>query len=82
MMNDWIDIKEEFPERDQEILLRCLRYNYGSLKPLKYTIVGTMDENGSFRWLTSNGMGLYPIDGDIIVTHWMLLPEPPKGEIK
>ena len=86
----WISVKDKFPEDDQEVIL-CTRETetYGKhrekKKIYKNIYIGYFD---GYEWLTSYCHGCeyifkmnekYPNE-TIEVTHWMPLPEIPKGE--
>ena len=84
VVNDdgWISVKDRLPERDKEVLLIV----HGWEDRLYYT--GCLHRQEAERsWLT--GIESKASDWKIwgfsylrepIVTHWMPLPEPPKGE--
>ncbi len=81
-VQEWIPVTERLPERDKEVLLIV----HGWEDRLYYT--GCLHRQESERsWLT--GIESKASDWKIwgfsylrepIVTHWMPLPEPPKGE--
>jgi hypothetical protein len=63
----WISVEERLPESGERVLIM--------FKPLEG------EENISIGWLTKSGFDCY--DDSVYffrsVTHWMPLPEPPKG---
>lgn len=65
----WIPVTERLPEKDADVL--CCRGNHiGALRDV-YTY------KGDGKWEDSYGFWNYTdIEG---ITHWMPLPEPPKG---
>lgn len=81
-VQEWIPVTERLPERDKEVLLIV----HGWEDRLYYT--GCLHRQEAERsWLT--GIESKASDWEIwgfsysrepIVTHWMPLPEPPKGE--
>lgn len=81
-VQEWIPVTERLPERDKEVLLIV----HGWEDRLYYT--GCLHRQEAERsWLT--GIESKASDWKIwgfsylrepIVTHWMPLPEPPKGE--
>ena len=66
-VQEWISVKDRLPEKNRKAVLIALRW--------KETDIGWYDKNDKC-WQSEfiNSYG----DGD--VTHWMPLPEPPKGE--
>lgn len=69
--NEWISVEEILPKNDEEVLV-CA-YN----SKLKFSTVFIDEYNdegkwGEFSWLYDDYVWS--------VTHWMPLPEPPKGE--
>ena len=67
----WIPVTERLPEKAADYLCRCIVNNYDNMPfymVLRYILV---DTNPHFQHETKGGMK---------VTHWMPLPEPPKGE--
>lgn len=65
-MSEWISVKERLPEEGEVILTRD---KYGHLRDR------TLKRVGKMMLFTPDGME--PIRH---ITHWMPLPEPPKGE--
>ena len=65
-MPEWISVKERLPEEGEVILTRD---KYGHLRDR------TLKRVGKTMLFTPDGME--PIRH---ITHWMPLPEPPKGE--
>lgn len=69
--NEWISVEDRLPEAGQEILGYFARFEY-----VKTTsIVASTDGTIMFEWWN----GKYKLEGSEL-THWMPLPEPPKGE--
>ena len=68
----WISVEERLPELEEEVLVCDIDNdrNYKDVWSLED------DEDGGVVWAGKNGEW-YSLDE---VTHWMPLPEPPKGE--
>ena len=62
----WISVDERLPERMKPVLV-CIK---GYLKKPIMVVSEMLEENGA-RWSACAGF---------TVTHWMPLPEPPKGD--
>ena len=75
--NEWISVKDRLPNKDGEYL--CYRYSAvvgGHCDLLRYGTIYDNDKERTFYFFDSDY-------GDVEaqnVTHWMELPEPPKGE--
>lgn len=68
-MNEWISINERFPHKGQQVLV------WFANSPEPYIDCWTFDNsNQYFR-------DFKPARGDMNVTHWMPLPEPPKETV-
>jgi len=63
---EWISVDERLPERMKTVLV-CIK---GYFKNPIMVVSEMLEENGA-RWSACAGF---------TVTHWMPLPEPPKGE--
>lgn len=65
--SEWISVEERLPEADTDVLvITC----HGSFKVARCNIY----HNGTLvLWMTNDGLG------EKAITHWMPLPEPPKG---
>lgn len=62
--NEWISVKDRLPEIGKKVL---------AYRPsMYYEFIQTI-YHGSEMW--ENG---YDIKGDMVITHWMPLPEPPE----
>lgn len=86
-MAEWISVKDRLPEKDGEYLCCLLRkrneQNY-YIKIVEYSHgseildFSTIHRYTCEAWLGyDSDFGYYKIDN---VTHWMPLPNPPKGE--
>ena len=67
----WIPVTERLPEKAADYLCRCTVNDFDDMPfymVLRYIVY---DKNPHFQHETKGGMK---------VTHWMPLPEPPKGE--
>lgn len=65
--SEWISVEERLPEADTDVLvITC----HGSFKVARCNIY----HNGTLvLWMTNDGLG------EKAITHWMPLPEAPKG---
>lgn len=71
---DWISVKEKLPENNQRVLAYC-----GKTKKYFVGNVMTRQFSDGVRWRHEGAKGaMYTVTSK--VTHWMPLPEPPKGE--
>lgn len=65
---EWISVEERLPEVDTNVLVITAN---GSFKVARCNLY----KNGTLvLWATNDGLG------ERAITHWMPLPEPPKGE--
>lgn len=71
-MSEWISVKDRLPPKHTAVI--CL-IKYA--KPDKWYTYALMVKSED-RW--NQFWGEEPLHEDYIVTHWQLLPEPPKGE--
>lgn len=62
-VNEWISVEERLPD----IGIRCLCWTGSCFQIAKY--------KGEDKWFTD----YHTIEGKRLFTHWMPLPEPPKG---
>lgn len=89
-VQEWISVDDRLPDSDQDVIL-CTREietygkHYEKKKIYRNIYMGYFD---GYEWLTSYCHGCeyifkmnekYPNE-TIEVTHWMPLPQPPKGE--
>ena len=63
---EWISVEDKLPEEYQQVLA----YYYGDVYVLAYY-------DGGFKDFDEQG---YPDEPFEDISHWMPLPEPPKGE--
>ena len=90
-MNEWISVNDRLPENLQEVIVtfenHCPEMYYLNIKDKPLTGVCVYFK-GKWYWyssVTSDVLGEYgkydgeEVDRDIEITHWMPLPEPPKG---
>lgn len=69
--NEWISVDDRLPDDGRNYLCRCIingNTEYPFFMVLHYILI---DENPHFQ---------HECDQGLKVTHWMPLPEPPKGE--
>lgn len=77
-MPQWISVKERLPERNGEYIVTACDEGepYDEIIWNDTVVVWAEYYKGCWIWEENNTE--YSLDG--IVTHWMPLPEPPKGE--
>lgn len=73
-IQEWISVEERLPEYGDKVLVCYTREDYVGIGVLQKGFE-FMDEKDQDYWLWSGEE--YPLDE---FTHWMHLPEPPKGE--
>ena len=67
-VQEWISVKDRLPEADKYVLVIT---DSGSVKTARCNFY----KNGTeVCWATNDGLG------ERAITHWMPLPQPPKGE--
>ena len=87
MQNEWTSVKDRLPEKDGQYLCVCSAFQYSS----PYIITSWFSENlykvDKYDFFNRKGKsGFYEYDSEWgyfehnNVTHWMPLPELPKGE--
>lgn len=79
---EWISVKDRLPEEDGCYLTYASDSTAGFVVTFRFAEDGeSVDEEDLYRlknvWYDYGEYGYYPIEG---ITHWMPLPEPPKGE--
>lgn len=74
-MNEWISVKDRLPEDEDEIVLVIAsgKPKHNITLNRAYELANYSPEEG---WILTE----YPEWECATVTHWMPLPEPPKGE--
>ena len=76
-MAEWIDVNERLPELYERVIIAMkLKYEYETEWEYE-TDVAIHKGDYAADWETFND---WDEGQEIIVTHWMPLPEPPKGE--
>lgn len=70
-MAEWISVKDRLPKH-HEFVIAATKTFYGGLLESEKSIVTRFDEKRGFEF--------WDKEGRYFVTHWMPLPEPPKGE--
>ena len=69
MMNDWISVKDRFPEPNEPVVTYGRRGSIG---------IGYITEGSISTYRRIHRLYFYARYGDRLPTHWMPLPEPPK----
>ena len=74
----WILVKDRLPEVFVPVLVKYLNYNDGSASPT-YVDTAVLLEGDVWYWWEGD---LADCDNEVkcTITHWMPLPQPPKGE--
>ena len=74
-VQEWISVKDRLPDACGFPCLLCGKNSFGQIRVFE-GFTGYM-ERGKFEWHSNHK----DIDIDVwTITHWMPLPEPPKGE--
>lgn len=63
-MMEWISVKDRLPEIGEKVLAYRPSMYYTVVQTIYYGVEGW--ENG------------YDLSGNMVITHWMPIPEPPK----
>ena len=75
-MSEWIDVKDRLPEKFTSVLCHCK----STCREGECATIGSFD-NGF--WFLQDGVGRQSFPHHYWeVTHWMPLPEPPKGVVE
>ncbi len=69
-MAEWISVKDRLPEKEQEVLCYCGEFIGDLIKVYTYM--------GNDKW--EDDYGYFGSAKEEGISHWMPLPEPPKGE--
>lgn len=72
-MNNWISVKDRFPEDGEYVLCWYEYFRYGNYNCMYKTYGIGCQYNGTWIGEVSNGVKCK-------VLYWQPLPEPPKGE--
>lgn len=72
---EWISVNDRLPERRDFVLVACL-----FVPESRYEVPRIAELRRSGMWYSDDGCGIPLQARGIKVTHWMPLPEPPKGE--
>ena len=67
-VQEWISVKDRLPENDQWVLCFMKDKSFGTLRVFQWNYIDWQWNDGN-KWYDEND-----------VTHWMPLPQPPKGE--
>lgn len=83
-VQEWISVKDRLPEKSGEYIVCCddsfCSYGEGIWYQSGVVVCAGVDVgiNEGICWEWQENGTIYDLDG--IVTHWMPLPKPPKGE--
>jgi hypothetical protein len=84
---EWISVKDRLPEEDQYVLVADFQFDLDVRFAQEYYFIGKYLKG---RWIANTSEAFVSVDagwnGGVIssdvnqddVTHWMLLPKPPK----
>ena len=67
-VQEWISVKDRLPENDQWVLCFMKDKSFGTFRVFQWNYIDWQWNDGN-EWFDEKD-----------VTHWMPLPEPPKGE--
>ena len=73
-VQEWISVDDRLPDQSGEVLVIV------SGNPQKNITLNCAYELAEYDPYSGWIMGMWPEWEDAVVTHWMPLPEPPKGE--
>lgn len=77
-LNGWISVKDRLPEKDENYIVTVCDEGCSAGEGIWYSTVVVVAEYYKGSWTWYDGGHEYSLDG--IVTHWMPMPNPPKGE--
>ena len=77
-LNEWISVKDKLPEKDGNYLVTACDEGCSAGEGIWYSTVVVVAEYYKGSWTWYDGGREYSLEG--IVTHWMPMPNPPKGE--
>ncbi len=77
-LNGWISVKDRLPEKDENYIVTACDEGCSAGEGIWYSTVVVVAEYYKGSWTWYEGGSEYSLEG--IVTHWMPLPNPPKGE--
>ena len=76
-LNEWISVKDKLPEKDGNYLVTACDEGCSAGEGIWYSTVVVVAEYYKGSWTWYDGGREYSLEG--IVTHWMPMPELPKG---
>lgn len=76
--NRWISVKDRLPEKDENYIVTVCDEGCSAGEGIWYSTVVVVAEYYKGSWTWCDGGHEYSLEG--IVTHWMPMPELPKGE--
>ena len=74
----WISVKDRLPEEDENYIVTACDEGCSAGEGIWYSTVVVVAEYYKGSWTWYDGGSEYSLEG--IVTHWMPMPNPPKGE--
>lgn len=74
----WIPVTEQLPNTQEPVLVKYLSYIDGTANPAFVDVAVLLDGIGWYWW--EGDVGDCSEEAKCAITHWMPLPEPPKGE--
>ena len=77
-LNGWISVQDRLPEKDENYIVTACDEGCSAGEGIWYSTVVVVAEYYKGSWTWYDGGSEYSLEG--IVTHWMPMPEPPKGE--
>ena len=77
-LNEWISVKDRLPEEDDNYIVTACDEGCSAGEGIWYSTVVVLAEYYKGSWTWYDGGREYSLEG--IVTHWMPMPQPPKGE--
>ena len=77
-VQEWISVKDRLPEEDDNYIVTVCDEGCSDGEGIWYSTVVVVAEYYKGSWTWYEGSSEYSLEG--IVTHWMPLPKPPKGE--
>ena len=77
-VQEWISVKDRLPEEDDNYIVTACDEGCSAGEGIWYSTVVVVAEYYKGSWTWYDGGSEYSLEG--IVTHWMPMPNPPKGE--
>ena len=77
-VQEWISVKDRLPDKDENYIVTACDEGCSAGEGIWYSTVVVVAEYYKGSWTWYYGGHEFSLDG--IVTHWMPLPELPKGE--